>query len=441
MVYRPLPGARLVIWPLLMTMVLCSGIDAQGRDLSEILQLVEKNTPALQAAHARTEKQQSAIKQARSRYFGEVDALFKNSNYNDGRLINPISYPVNLQPQLFDDNQIGYGVIARLPVDINGRITAKVDAADQQLKVALASEGNVRLQVLHGTADLYHSLEGVKALEDALEKQIEALTAHIKVATVSIAAGRTAPVEKLRLVADQEAVKAKLANLKGQEKGIRARLAALMGTPGFPDSVKPVSDPPTPNVQATGEIANRPDIQALVFSGKAADAEVKAAFATRLPELNLNGSWLQNQGYSGDGDDTWAFFAQLQLPLWDGGGRRASVAKAKSSRAVVSHELAALKNRARAEVIAAQADWQAAEISYRATIASVEAARETARIQSDRFAEGRLSAADLVDAESSLAAARSERALALTNWWQAGDHLRRAVGVDPFAYLKPPASP
>lgn len=439
--YWSLSRVRYAVFPVLMTIVLCYGTSVQGRDLSDILQQVERNTPALQAAQARSEKQKAAVKQARSRYFGEVDALVKNSNYDSGRLINPISYPVNLQPQLFDDNQIGYGVNVRLPVDINGRITAKVDGADKQLKVALASEGNVRLQVLHGAADLYHSLEGVKALEQALEKQVEALTAHIKVAAVSIAAGRTAPVEKLRLVADQETVKAKLATLKGQEQGIRARLSALMGTAFFPDPVTPVSNPPTPSVQAAGDIANRPDIQALLFSGKAADAEVRAAFATRLPELNLNGAWMQNQGFSGDGDDTWALFVQLQLPLWDGGGRRAAVAEAKSNRTVIHHELEDLKNRARAEVVAAQADWHAAEISYRATIASIEAARETARIQSDRFAEGRLSAADLVDAESSLAAARSERALALTNWWQAGDHLRRAVGMDPSAYIKAAASP
>ena len=68
---------------------------------------------------------------------------------------------------------------------------AGVDAVDKQMEDARAREGNVRLQLLHGAADLYHSLEGVKALEKALRKQIDALTAHINVATVSIDAGRT----------------------------------------------------------------------------------------------------------------------------------------------------------------------------------------------------------------------------------------------------------
>ena len=424
-----------------MLIFLCLCVTAESRDLGEILTQVEQHTPALQAARARANVQQAAKKQAKSRYFGEVDALVRNSNYDSDRLINPMSFPAQLSPGLFDDNQIGYGVNVRLPLDINGKITAGVTAAEKQVEAALAQEGDVRLQVLHGAADLYHSLEGVKALEETFQKQIDALTAHINVATVSINAGRTAPVEKLRLVADKEAVKGKLAILNGQEQGIRARLAALMGTESFSDPVIAIHAPPNTISDATEGIVNRPDIHVLMNQGEAADAEVKAARANRFPELNMNGSWMENRGFDGDGDHTWALFVQLQLPLWDGGSRRAAVAKAEAGRVAIRHQLTALQNQAGAELVAARADWQAAKTSYTATIASVDAARETARIQTDRFNQGRLSAADLVDAEAALAGARSSRALALTHWWQAEDHVRHAVGLEPYAYHPAPKTP
>ena len=414
---------------------LCTGISAYAQGLGDILQQVENNTPVLKVAHARTAMQQATARQARSNYWGEVDVVAKNSNYDDGRLINPISYPVHMQADLFDDNQIGYGITGKIPLDINGRITAQIRAADKKLEAALSREDHVRLLVLHSSADLFHSLEGVKAMEKALEKQIEALQTHIQVASVSIDAGRTAPVEKLRLVADLEAVKGKLAGLRGQEQGIRARLAALMGVAFFDDPVRPVSVPPTEAVQVNGDLTGRPDIKILESSGDAADAEVDAAFARRLPGLNIAGSWLQNQGFAGDGDDTWALFVQLQVPLWDGGGRRAAVNRAEAGRTALRHELDMTRNQARAEFVAAKADLVAAKTSYRATEASVTAARETARIQTDRFAEGRISAADLTDAEAVLASARSNSALALTHWWQAGNHLRRAVGIEPLAYV------
>lgn len=413
---------------------LCFGRSSQARELSDILTKVELNTPALQAAHARAKSQQAVLRNEKSGYFGEIDALAKSSNYDDDRLINPMSFPVNMRQDLFDDNQFGYGVTGHLPLDINGRIMSRVKAADKELTAALAREGNVRLQVLHTAADLYHNLEGLKGLEQALEKQIEALTAHIRVIVAAITAGRAAPVERLRLIADQEAVKGKLAALRGNEQGIRAQLAALMGEESFPDPVAPVVNKPGAFSTSVGTISDRPDIQAVESSGEAADARVRAAFATRLPALNLDGSWLQNQGFNGEGDDTWALFATLQVPLWDGGGRRAAVEEARSNRQVLHHELAALRNQAHSEVVAARADWEAARISYQASVASVEAARETERIQSDRFAEGRLSAADLVDAEAALASARSGSAFALTSWWQAGDHLRRALGREPAQY-------
>ncbi len=422
---------------LAITIILCSATFSLCQGLGDILQQVEKNTPALKAAHARTARQRAAARQAKSAYWGEVDALVKNSNYNDGRLLNPISFPVNMQPDLFAENQIGYGITGKVPLDINGRITALVRAADRGLEAVLAQEDNVRLQVLHSSADLYHSLEGIKALEKALEKQIEALQTHIQVASVSIDAGRTAPVERLRLVADMEAVKGQLAGLRGQEQGVRARLAALMGTEDFVDPVQPVPDPPAEVATVKEDLTTRPDIRALKSSGDVANAEVDAAFSRRLPNLNVNGSWLQNQDFGGDGDDTWALFVQLQLPLWDGGSRRAAIRQAKAERTAVHHELDVTRNRARAEFVAARADLAAAKISYRATRASVAAALETARIQTDRFAEGRISAADLVDAEAALASARSDSALALTRWWQAGDHLRRAVGSEPIAYVAP----
>jgi len=353
-----LPGIRYIT--VAVTILLCSVTGAQSQGLGDILQQVEKNTPALKAAHARTAMQQAATRQARSSYWGEVDAMAKNSNYNEGRMINPISYPVTMKSELFDDNQIGYGITGHIPLDINGRITAQVRATDRELDAALAREDNVRLQVLHSAADLYHSLEGIKALEKALEKQIEALQAHIQVASVSINAGRTAPVEKLRLVADLEAVKGKLAGLRGQEQGIRARLAALMGTASFADSIEPIPGPPTETAKVHGDLTDRPDIRALESSGDAADAEIDAAFARRLPDLNVNGSWLQNQGFSGDGDETWALFVQLQVPLWDGGGRRAAVSRAEAGRTAVQHELDVTRNQARAEFVAAKADLAAA---------------------------------------------------------------------------------
>ncbi|RLA39009.1 MAG: hypothetical protein DRR06_19820, partial [Gammaproteobacteria bacterium] len=89
---------------------------------------------------------------------------------------------------------------------------------------------------------------------------------------------------------------------------------------------------------------------------------------------------------------------------------------------------------ATAEIIAAKADWHAAQSSLAAARSALEAARETARIQADRFAAGRLSSADLVDAEAALARSRAGVTSAMANWWRADNNWRLALGQPPVAY-------
>ena len=196
----------------------------------------------------------------------------------------------------------------------------------------------------------------------------------------------------------------------------------------------PLQKPPVKVFYTADDIMNRPDILALEFRGKAADSGIKAAISARFPELNVDGSWIRNQGLNGEGDDTWAMYVELKLPLWDGGSRKAAVAKAEAGSRAVRNQLISLQNQAKAELAAAKADAVSAEASYKAALASVKAALATEKIQGDRFSKGRISAADLVDAEAALAEARSGRAMALAYWWQAEDSIRRAVGIEPFAY-------
>ena len=73
-----------------------------------------------------------------------------------------------------------------------------------------------------------------------------------------------------------------------------------MGTKSFPDIVIPIHAPPKNTDNQANSLINRPDIHALLFQTEAADADVKAAVANRFPNLNLNSSWIQNQGFNGD---------------------------------------------------------------------------------------------------------------------------------------------
>ena len=409
-------------------------VSAAGRDLATVLLEVERKAPDLLAATAETAVEKANVKIEKSRYFGELDALAKNSNYDDSRLINPIGYPVDLGPDLFDRNQFGYGIQATLPLDINGLIGARLAASRHLKEAADAGRENVRLRLLHTAAAYYHGIEGTIADEVALQKQIDALQAYIRTTEAAIEAQRAIPVKKMRLVTEREDVQGRLARLKGRERQLRATLAALMAAPGFTDPLTPIHILPQQPAWDEKLIEQRPDIAALEARVKAAKADERAARADRWPKMNVDGSWIQNQGYSGDGDDNWAVAVRLGLPLWDGGRRRAKVEKSDAGVRVLQQRLAALRYQARSELVAARADWDAARTRYEAAVASEKAAVETARIQTNRYSEGLISADDLVNAEAALARARSSKAVALTDWWRAGDRIRLALGREPALY-------
>ncbi|HFQ80452.1 MAG TPA: TolC family protein [Desulfobacterales bacterium] len=414
--------------------LLFGGNTVSARSLGTILLKVEEEAPALRAAGAAVAVRRAGVKIARSRYLGEVDAVVKNSTFNDRRLINPIGYPLNLRSDLFDNNQIGYGLRAKLPLDISGRIGAQLEAARQLQQSSQARKLDVRLRLLYETAALYHGIEGILAEENALRHQIQALDSHIQTTEAAIKAEQEIPVKKMRLITERDDVRGRLAALKGREQGLRANLAALLAARSFPDSLAPIHILPPKTACQEKLIEQRPDIMALKARINSSQALRRAARDSRLPELAVDGSWIQNQGYNGENGDDWALSVQMGMPLWDGGGRRAEVAKSSASVHMLRQQLAALRYQARSELISARAAWDAATARYQAALASGKAAAETARIQGNRFTEGLISADNLVDAEAALSKAEAGKALALTDLWRAGDSIRFALGQEPALY-------
>ncbi|RMF87547.1 MAG: hypothetical protein D6739_01505, partial [Nitrospirae bacterium] len=165
-----------------------------------------------------------------------------------------------------------------------------------------------------------------------------------------------------------------------------------------------------------------------------ARARLRQARAARLPAVALTATARHDQGWLGASGDHWQAEVAASLPLFDGGRRRRQVDAAAAALRAARARLAEVEAAARAEVAAARGRWVAAANGYQAAVDGLETAARTAVIQRARFAVGRLSAADLVDAEAALAAARAAFTDALSRWWQADDDYRLALGMPPAAY-------
>ncbi len=408
---------------------------AESIGFGDVLRRIEQVSPQLSATRAQAEAVAAGVAVARSRYWGHAELFGRDTHYNNARLVNPISPPIDFAAFATDKNQFGYGAMLTLPLDIDGRITAAVRARQHRSRAATFQVANTRLELFARGASLYRALQKLRGEHQTLDSQHQVLLKHHSITEAAIRIGRIARVELLRIDAEIKSVEGRIAALDGDEARLRASLAALLNRPAFTQPVAQLDARPAglPQPEA-GALAERPDVQGAHSLAMAQEENLKSVRREWLPSLSLQAVTSRNQGYSAAGVNTWSVTGQLTWQFWDGGRRFAHADQVRANREAARQQQLSVQNRARAELDAAKSAWHAAALQYEAAQAGLLAAREAERIQSDRYRSGRLSAVDLLDAEASLAKARSSLSAAMADWWLADDQLHLATGQEPAAY-------
>jgi outer membrane protein TolC len=401
-------------------------------NLGAVLQIIGARSPDVLAAQAARTQADAQVQQARAAWFGKVDAYALSQHYNDPRLTRAITLPPNVAAYPFSADQFGYGLNAQLPIDLSGQIAAEVDAARARAAGAQWSADDVRLRALLQGATLFRNLQALAGQRQALDKQLQSLQASMRVARAGLKVGNIARVNLLRVQAAVAAAQAQLASVDGQERKLRAQLAAVMGVPSFNAAV------PAPGSGPSHFPANRdllpPSIQAAQSALQASQDKVRSAQRAMLPQFAATGGWNRNAvHWDNRAIDTWQFNLGVTFNLWSGGAQTAAVDAAQAAVDQAQQQVQAAQDNLRAARDGALALWNSQDQSWRAAESGLGAAAESARIEQDRFKNGLGSATDLIDAEAALASARATVASALVGWWQADDALRYAYGEPPAA--------
>jgi len=394
---------------------------------------VNARAPALEAALAEARAAGFSVRSARAGYRGELDLFIRDSHFNDPRLVTPLSPPIDVATIPFDDDQLGYGAVFARPLDVNGEIDAHVKSSRHAEEAAGSAAEDLRLRLLNLAAARYRELQRLNGRQQALFAQRAALAAHIKVADAAVNVGRLAPVERLRLSAELKDVEGELAGVSGAVRSVRARIAELMAMEEYDEPIVPPEPPLEVPAWNEAPARNRPDIQAAEADAASARAEARGFLAERFPGLVLAGTWQRDRGYDTDTFETWQVSLAVRWNVWDGGGRQADVLAARERQVAAEQHVRTRQLQANAEFKAALAQLDAARARIEAAREGLAAAEEASAIQADRFNAGRLSAADLVDAEAALSSARAEAVISLADWWNAYDDLCLALGKPPAA--------
>lgn len=362
----------------------------------------------------------------------------RNSDVPELRLATPGGPPRTIFPNIPDNYRAR--LAASVPLYTGGRLQGLLDAAEAEREAVGGDVVGARAELVLETSAAYWSLVTSRESARVLGEALAAYDAHLWDARNRERLGMAARNEVLAVQVERD--RAELARLRATHGAdvAQASLARLLNAePGSRiearEPLERAPEPPEPLERLVSAARDlRPERAALLARIGAAEARVRAERAARLPQLlasvaydyaNPNRKILPPEA---QWNDTWDVSLGVSLNLFDGGRVSAAVAQARAHADALRRQLEDLERRIRLEVTQRLAELETAGAAVLVAERGLEAARENRRVAADRYREGVIASAELLDAEVALLRAGLDRTEALAQARLAAAGLARAAG-------------
>lgn len=326
---------------------------------------------------------------------------------------------------------------AKYEVDFWGKNHDTVDAARQQLNASRFDRETVALTVTSGVASTYLQ---VLTLKDRIALAQQNLANAQQVLRVVEAKARNGAVSGLDLAQQRSQVAAQQAAippLQLQEKQATNALALLLGrnpegfqlaAAGLAGIALPTPGPGLPS----GLLTRRPDIQAAEANLAAGNANLMAARAAMLPNIDLSSSLnleaiMTSLTFGGVGA-AYSAAASLAQPIFDAGNLKAQKdeAQGKQLELVQSYRSSILAALSDVENSLASVDSLKTQAQFQA--AQIEEAGKALRIAQSQYKAGASELLPVLDAQRTLFQAQDQQASLSLARLQAAVALYKALG-------------
>jgi outer membrane protein len=327
-----------------------------------------------------------------------------------------------------------------VPLYTGGRVEGGIEAA-RRGREAAGSDLEVGAQdlVLEATTAFWQL---VTAQERArvLAESVAAFEAHLKDAQARQDLGMAARNEVLAVQVERD--RAELHRLAAANAAAvaGANLVRLVGLPAGtrvePAEGGEAGGSPLQDVEAlvADALASRPEVASLRSRIASLDATARVARAPSRPQVALGAGYDYAWPNATivppprEWKSTWNAGLTLSMTVFDGGRSSAAAAQATAQAESLRHRLEDLERHIRLEVTARVLDLGTARAAIEVASRNVEAATENVRVAQDRYHEGVIPSAELLDAETARLLAGLDRTSAVSDLHLAEASLRRALG-------------
>jgi outer membrane protein len=302
-----------------------------------------------------------------------------------------------------------------------------------------AQRDGVRVEIAYQTAEAYLGALQARTLGQIARATLSQLDADLQHAKVLLQAGTLQQVDVLRLDAERARIEQQQLTADTTALGARRRLAMLLGFPDGTELALVDVDTTPPALPWTEEEAvararrDRSEARVAEANRHVAELGVDVARANYFPSISLQGIYSHAISAASFGTATDSAYIGLTLDwnLWDWGKRTAEV---EGTRALSRQALIAQSALADQIAVDTRARWQSArtaQATLEVTARGLAAAGEAQRLQAARYSHGAATTVEVLDAETALANAKAQAAIARYQYLVAWMGLSRAVGTVP----------
>jgi len=340
-------------------------------------------------------------------------------------------------PARFSDEYAAWGVSLVLPVYQGGQISNNVDLAAVRRDLQEYSLARTLNDLIANTVNTYNKILQLASLREASSASVAALEEQLKSTRLLFDVGRIARVDLLKVEVQLANERQRLLTLDEGIATAGATLRYLMGEdpgggagpPLLSDNLVVQAAPSDPASGPLDAARQRPEYLAAVKGVEEAELSRKIALGKLLPAVNATGGYTDQYGFRPSYDETnWFIGLQASVPLFD---RSLSVdlARGKTLRDKATERLRVVDHQLRLEVGTSVASLR--ESAHRVETARqvIEQARESFRIEREKFGSGAGTMTDLLLAQAADITAEANLAQALFDYNAALVAYRTATGT------------
>lgn len=229
------------------------------------------------------------------------------------------------------------GLTAAYELDLWGRVRSTTEAAALDAEASRESLHTAAMTLTSRVALSWTALLAQRLQTDVIRQQLDANKTSLELIELRFRQSLSSALDVYQQRQTVAGTASLIPRAELSEELLRNELAVLLGRADF-DSLRMEQQAlpeigPLPAVGIPADVlANRPDVRQAGLKLRAADWQVSAARADRLPAIRLTGSLDYSSSDLRDLFDNWAanLAASLTGPLFDGGRRKAEVARARA---------------------------------------------------------------------------------------------------------------